>query len=96
VCIFRRCNIVARIQVLLSRAQNEKLSYLAKRIGTTKSGLIRDAVDKLLKERVPEDSDPLLELIGQAGKAGKTDISVKHDSYLAEKEAGGWGGDKSS
>ena len=58
---------MTRIQVLLSRAQNEKLAYLAKRIGTSKSGLIRDAVDRLLKERVPEDSDPLLELIGQAG-----------------------------
>lgn len=87
---------MTRIQVLISRDQNEKLTYLAKRIGTTKSGLIRDAVDKLLKERVPNESDPLLELIGQAGEAGKTDISVKHDSYLAEKETEGWGRDKSS
>ena len=87
---------MTRIQVLISRAQNEKLVYLAKRIGTTKSGLIREAVDRLLEERVPKDSDPLLELIGQAGEAGKTDISVKHDSYLAERETDGWGRDKSS
>jgi hypothetical protein len=95
-CIFRGCNIMTRIQVLLTRAQNEKLAYLAKRIGTTKSGLIREAVDQLLKDRVPQNSDPLLELVGQAGEAGKKDISVKHDSYLAEREIEGWGKDKSS
>lgn len=87
---------MTRIQVLLSRAQNEKLAYLAKRIGTSKSGLIRDAVDRLLKERVPEDSDPLLELIGQAGEVGKTDISAHHDRYLVEKEREGWCQDESS
>lgn len=87
---------MTRIQVLLTRAQNEKLTSLAKRSGTTKSGLIRDAVDQLLKERVPEDRDPLLELVGQAGKAGKTDISIRHDSYLAEREREGWHEDKSS
>lgn len=87
---------MTRIQVLLSRAQNEKLTYLAKRIGTSKSGLIRDAVDRLLKERVPEDSDPLLELIGQAGEVGKMDISAHHDRYLVEKEREEWCQDESS
>jgi hypothetical protein len=81
---------MTRIQVLLSDGQNEKLSYLAGKLGTTKSGLIREAVDLFLKARVSSSADPLLELIGQGGKAGRSDISSRHDDYLRSREAERW------
>ena len=83
---------MARIQVLLTDSQNEKLTYLAKSLKTTKSKLIREAVDYILRLKVPDSSDPILELVGQAGKAGRTDISERHDNYLGQKEKNGWSG----
>jgi len=83
---------MARIQVLLTDSQNEKLTHLAKILKTTKSKLIREAVDYILRLKVPNSSDPILELVGQAGKAGKGDISVRHDEYLGQKEKNGWSG----
>jgi len=29
--------------------------------------------------------------VGQAGKAGRPDLSTTHDNYLAKKEKEGWG-----
>lgn len=55
---------MARIQVLLPDSQNEKLAYLAKSLKTTKSKLIREAVDYILRLKVPDSSDPILELVG--------------------------------
>jgi len=82
---------MARIQVLLTDSQNEKLAYLAKSLKTTKSKLIREAVEHILKEKIPGSSDPILKLVGQAGKAGRPDLSTTHDNYLAKKEKEGWG-----
>ena len=77
---------MTRIQVLLSETQNEQLGHLASKLKTNKSKLIREAVDILLREKVTPESDPLIELIGQAGDAGRTDISSSHDQFLAGKE----------
>ncbi len=81
---------MTRIQILLSEGQNEKLSYLAGKLGTTKSGLVREAVDLFLKAKVSSSADPLLELIGQGGEAGRWDISDRHDDYLRSKETERW------
>ena len=81
---------MARIQVLLSDGQNEKLTYLARKLKTTKSKLIREAVDTILREKVSASSDPLLELIGQAGEVGRSDISSNHNEFLAQKEKDQW------
>ena len=87
---------MTRIQVLLSDSQNEKLSYLAKRLKTTKSKLIREAVDMILVEKVSESDDPLLELIGQAGDVGAAEISETHDNFLVKKEREKWQKGRSS
>ena len=87
---------MTRIQVLLLDGQNEKLTYLAKRLKTSKSKLIREAIDLLIREKVPESSDPLLELIGQAGEVGRPDISEHHDQFLSQMEKGQWIKEKSS
>jgi len=79
-----------RVQVLLAEGQNEKLAHLAKRLKTSKSKLFREAVDIILKEKISESADPLLELIGQAGEAGKSDISIHHDEFLSQQEKKPW------
>jgi len=84
-----------RVQVLLSEGQNEKLAHLAKRLKISKSKLFREAVDIILREKVSESSDPLLELIGQAGEAGRSDISTYHDEFLSQKEKKQWAKEKS-
>ena len=86
---------MTRIQVLLSEGQNEKLTHLAKRLKTAKSKLIREAVDIVLREKVPESSDPLLKLIGQAGKVGRFDISEHHDEFLGQKDKDRWAKEES-
>ena len=87
---------MTRIQILLSESQNERLSHLAGKLGTTKSGLVREAVDLFLRAKVSSSADPLLDLIGQGGEAGRPDISVRHDDYLRSRKAERWEGKRST
>lgn len=81
---------MTKIQVLLPDGQIEKLNYLAKRMKTTKSRLIREAIDKILIEKTSDAADPLLDLIGQAGEAGRFDISGSHNGVLIQEEQKRW------
>ncbi|MEE9612197.1 MAG: ribbon-helix-helix domain-containing protein [Desulfatiglandales bacterium] len=81
---------------MLLDGQNEKLAYLAKRLKTSKSKLIREAIDLLIMEMIPESADPLLELIGQAEEVGMADISEHHDQVLSQMEKQQWSKEKSS
>lgn len=74
---------MTRIQVYLTDVQYKKLTSLAKALRVTKADLIRQGVDLILREKVRQSPDPLLELIGQAGQVGRSDISARHDEYLA-------------
>ncbi len=86
---------MTRVQVLLGEGQNENLNHLARTLGTTKSKLVRDAVDAFLKEKISKSHDPLFDLIGQAGESEQTDISSNHDEYLTRREMEQWAGKKS-
>ena len=77
---------MTRVQIVLEDSQNEQLRHLAQRLHTTKSRLIREAVSQLLTEKCEEHGDPILNLIGQAGTVGRSDISAKHDEYLSQQE----------
>lgn len=72
-----------RIQVHLMESQDKKLESLARKLGTSKAELIREGVDLVLRQKIEEAKDPLLELVGQAGKVGRSDLSIRHDEYLA-------------
>ncbi len=74
---------MTRVQILLTEEQDRRLEELARRLRTSKAALVREGVDFLLHHRKPQVADPLLELVGQAGRVGRTDISRRHDSYLA-------------
>jgi hypothetical protein len=73
---------MTRVQVLLTEEQDRKLEALARSLRRSKARLVREGVDLLLRRKIPSGSDPLLGLIGQAGKVGRPDISTAHDEYL--------------
>ena len=75
---------MTRVQILLTEEQDRRLERLARRLRTSKARLVREGVDSLLQRRERGVADPLLALIGQAGRVGRKDISRRHDAYLAQ------------
>lgn len=75
---------MTRVQILLTEEQDRRLEALARRLRTSRASLVREGVETVLQRRQAQSGDPLLELIGQAGRVGRKDISRRHDAYLAE------------
>ena len=73
---------MTRVQVLLREEQDRRLEKLAKRQGVSKASLVRDGVDLILRQNAQDGDEPLLKLIGQAGRTGIRDASTNHDKYL--------------
>ncbi len=74
------------IQIYLDKKQDEVLKYLAEKMGVSKAELIRRSVNDFLREKIPIDKDPALEIIGLGGKIGISDLSIRHDEYLIKIE----------
>ena len=77
---------MTRLQVLLSEEQDRRLEQLARKRKTSKTHLVREGIALVLRQEQGEAPDPLLDLIGQAGHVGRSDISRRHDAYLAAAE----------
>ncbi|MEO8134145.1 MAG: CopG family transcriptional regulator [Betaproteobacteria bacterium] len=75
---------MTRVQILLSEEQDRRLEALARRLGVSKSTLVREGVESVLLRREAGNSDPLLELVGQAGPITRKDVSRRHDAVLGE------------
>lgn len=75
---------MTRVQILLSKEQDRRLEALARRLGASKSTLVREGVESVLQRREAGKFDPLLELLGQAGRAGRKDVSRRHDAVLGD------------
>ena len=73
---------MTRVQILLTEEQDRRLEALARRLGTSKAKLVREGVDFVLQHRQRRATDPIVGLIGQAGRVGHKDISRRHDAYL--------------
>jgi hypothetical protein len=73
---------VTRVQILLTEEQDRRLEALARRLATSKAQLVREGVEFVLQRREQRKSDSLFDLIGQAGRVGRKDISRRHDAYL--------------
>ncbi|HCC69374.1 MAG TPA: hypothetical protein DEP99_05755 [Nitrospiraceae bacterium] len=69
------------IQIYIEPRQDDALEVLSKKRGVSKAEIIRESLEKFLKE-LPVEEDPAIGLIG-LGSSGKGDLSVKHDKYLA-------------
>lgn len=73
------------IQIYIEPRQDDVLEVLSKKRGVSKAEIIRESLEKFLKE-LPVEEDPAMGLIG-LGSSGKGDLSVKHDKYLARYTA---------
>jgi hypothetical protein len=77
---------VTRVQILLTEEQDRRLEALARRLHTSKASLVREGVESVLQRRQAGTRDPLLDLIGQAGRVGRKNFSHHHDAYLVSAE----------
>ena len=77
---------MTRVQVLLTEEQDRRLESLARRKRVSKTRLVREGVDLVLLRAEPETPDPLILLIGQAGRVGKRKVSIEHDAVLMSAE----------
>ena len=77
--------MMTRVQILLPEDQDRRLEALAAKRRESKGKLIRRALDLLLRTESAEE-EPLLGLIGQAGRSRVPDISDRHDQVLAGSE----------
>ena len=68
------------IQIYIGHQQNNVLEVLSKRRGISKAEIIRESIEKFLKD-LPVEEDPAMGLIG-LGRSGRGDISDRHDRYL--------------
>jgi predicted transcriptional regulator len=75
--------MMTRVQILLSEDQDRRLEALAAKRRESKGKLIRRALDLLLRTE-EADEDPLLALIGQAGRHHR--VATHHDRVLADAE----------
>ena len=84
-------SFMIRIQLHLTDDQDRKLKALARTRGRNRAELIREAIELLFRAGELA-GDPLLELIGAAGPAGRTDVSENHDKllYAAEPRRPRW------
>lgn len=69
------------IQVYIDSKQDNVLDVLSKKRGISKSELIRESLDKFLNS-LPIDEDPIMGIVG-LGSSDKSDLSTKHDKYIA-------------
>jgi len=76
---------MTRVQILLPEEQDRRLEELAARKRESKAKVVRRALDLLFRSESAEQ-EPLLELIGQAGRVGRRDVSTKHDRVLMAAE----------
>lgn len=78
-----------RLQIYLEPDLAEALDRLARQRGTSRANLIRQAARRFVREeQVPAD-DPIFGIIG-LGRGEATNVSERHDDYLAEAEISDW------
>lgn len=69
------------MQVYLRKDQIDTLRAVAERRGQSMAALVREGVDKLLKE-IPLEEEPLLDLVGLFDSE-RGDLAEKHNEHLA-------------
>ncbi len=71
--------------IQLTETQSEAVECRAKEQGVSFSEMVRQSIDKLLREQpvMDEVRRRAMEAVGYAS-SGDTDVSVRHDDYLAE------------
>ena len=80
------------VQVYLDPEARARLGRLARQLGVTKSGVLRQGLEAL--EREVLDNHPALQIVGLAdrarGRGPGYNVARAHDRYLAESEEASW------
>lgn len=72
-----------RLQFYINPEANRQLSIVSEKLGVSKAQLIREGVDKVLKEKLPLKDDPAYNLIGLINdEIEDNDMGKNHDHYL--------------
>lgn len=72
-----------RLQFYIDQDANEQLSIISEKLGVSKASLVREGVNKILKEKLPLEKDPAYDLIGLINEELEDDNTAKnHDQYL--------------
>jgi len=83
------------VQVYLDAAERQRLERLARQFGSTKSAVIRRALEVLDRQASDPEAHPALQIIGLADRERARgpgyDVAREHDRYLSQSEAAGWG-----
>jgi len=80
---------MTRLQVVLTDDQDRQLAKLARKRQISKARLAREGIELVLRQEGDQATAPLLDLIGQAGRIGRRDVSRRYDAYLAAAERTG-------
>jgi hypothetical protein len=83
------------VQVYLDPADRERLERLTGQLETTKSDVLRKALEALERELSDPSQHPALRIIGIAGDSMREpgagyDVAREHDRFLAESELRSW------
>lgn len=72
-----------RLQFYIDPEANRQLSIVSEKSGVSKAQLVREGVDKVLKEKLPLKNDPAYKLIGLIkNEMDDKNIGINHDDYL--------------
>ena len=69
------------IQIYIEHQQDSALTSLARKKGVSKAEIIRESLERYLRE-IPLEDDPAMGLIG-LGRSKRKDLSERHDEYIA-------------
>lgn len=82
------------VQVYLDATERDRLDRLAAQLDTSKSAVLRQALEALERELTDPATHPALQLIGLAGAeppvASSLDPARDHDQILADSEVDSW------
>jgi len=83
------------VQVYLHRPDQDRLTRLTERLGTTKSDVLRRGLEALERQLTDPDDHPALRLIGlgaaDTDPPGAPDPAREHDRLLSDSEVASWG-----
>lgn len=91
----RSKRVAEPVQVYLDLPDRARLERLSGALNTTKSDVLRRALEALEEQLTSPESNPALRIIGLGATYTRRpstdrDVATEHDSYLAEHEIASW------
>lgn len=75
------------VQVYLEEHQHRVLREIARRRRVSVARLLREGADRVIRDALPPEHDPLMELPNLAAAGGPGDGAERHDAYLYQAKA---------